>query len=226
MAAQLKWWRVGFVKITGGEWGAALNEGYQLMDTPCTKTVGLCGASKARSVGSMLIVVDLPSSCPGTSDRKGCGRRVEHGNRFCQHHICQIHSCQAPRTRSSDFCADHGCLTVGCHQLRQTQIQGLRRGTAGGLFCEDHACRYVGCRNETAEDSDRCLQHGGGRVPSFRQRVVDPGDERPTRVRRTDFRSPNSYRDNSGDGRQDGQRQLGWAETRHSDPWAAWGMAI
>jgi hypothetical protein len=166
-------------------------------------------------------MVELLDSCRGVNDRRGCGRRVEHGTQFCQHHVCQIHNCQAPRTRSSDFCIDHGCPAVGCHQPRQTHPQEWLRGDAEEVFCGEHACSYGGCRNQNAEDSNRCLRHGGGGMSRLRP-GVNPEDERPARVLRGDVGDSNGYRRNG----RDGQRQLGWAEVSRRDPWAAWGMAM
>ena len=41
MAVKLKWWRVGFVRVTDGVWGPTLGEGYRHKewDIPCMRMV-------------------------------------------------------------------------------------------------------------------------------------------------------------------------------------------
>lgn len=190
-----------------------------------TKTVSSFDLSRpGPPLGLVLRVTDLYDLCPGISDRRGCGRRVGQGNQFCPRHICQFHDCQAPRTRSSESCIDHKCLATECGRPRQTQLHGLARGDTSKPFCNEHTCGHVGCHNQAAEDSDRCLPHGGGPMPRFRPRLADIADEIP-RGGRAYMRDQIHYQGVDEDRRQHRQRRLGWAEARR-DPWAAWGAAM
>jgi hypothetical protein len=190
-----------------------------------TKTVSSFDLSRPGPLlGLVLRATDLYDLCPGISDRRGCGRRVEQGNQFCPRHICQFHDCQAPRTRSSEFCIDHKCLAAECGRPRQTQLHGLVRRDTNKPFCGEHTCRHVGCHNQAAEDSDKCLPHDGGLMPRFRPRLADIADEIP-RGGRAYMRDQINYQGNGEDRRQHRQRHLGWAEARR-DPWAAWGAAM
>ncbi|KAJ4082577.1 hypothetical protein NW761_010076 [Fusarium oxysporum] len=166
--------------------------------------------------------------CPGIHDRRGCGRRPEHGSPFCQHHICRVPNCPAPKTRSSQFCIDHECPVEGCPRPRNTRPRGLRDGDS--QFCDQHICSHPGCPIQANEDSDRCMLHEDG-MPMYRNRnrnrnrMADGDGDRMGRVPRG-FRNRNYHDENEDeDGLPLRPRQFGWAEPR-SNQFAAWGRAV